>query len=763
MKNGMKSVVLIVLTLMVTQFPGFVSRLEAQAQTQEDVKKKQKLPAAKHFTVKRAASKIKIDGVLNEEAWKYPEKIKILYEWNPGDNIPPPVETECMVTFDKSKLYVAFRCFDPDPSKIRAHIMDRDSIDTFVQDDHISIIIDTFNDERRGFQFRVNPLGVQADAIFSELEGYEDFSWDAIWKSAGKITDFGYVVEIAIPFNQLRFPKGQGVQTWGFEADRSYPRTDRHRMSSHVRDRNVSCILCQLNKLTGFEGISPGKNIEFDPTLTMNRTDNRENYPDGPLESGKLKVEPGLSARWGVTPNLTLNATVNPDFSQVEADVAQLEVNTRFALRYPEKRPFFLEGADFFLTPIESVFTRTVYDPVWGAKMSGKAGKNAFGLFVTQDRYNNLIFPANQGSAQTSLDDDVFGGVFRYRRDVGKGSTVGLLYTGRAGDDYYNHVGGVDGYFRVSRSSILSVQYLNSRTDYPEAVARDFGQRTDAFGGGALFARFLHRSRSINWGIEYQDLSANFRTDFGFVPRVDTRKVQIRINPQWWGKKGDWYDRLACMVAFTNITDHDGNLTDRSILLIASYTGPLQTYSEYAYYFQKELFNGIVYDKGLGTVYVQMKPAGGLSLVFYGSYGDSIDYSNARLAKSLLLNPNIEFGIGKHLNVNINHIFERLSLEGNKIYVANLLQTKLVYNFNVRTFARAIVQYTDIDRDPGLYISPVSEKTRALFTQLLFSYKINPQTVLFIGYSDNHLGFKGIDITRTNRTFFLKLGYALVM
>lgn len=720
------------------------------------------LEQAKNYTVKKAVSKIKIDGVLDEEAWKHPEKIEIIYEWLPGDNIPSPVKTIVLVTFDKSKIYLAFKCFDPEPQKIRAHLMDRDSIDTFIQDDHISFMLDTFNDERRAFQFRVNPLGVQADAIFSELEGYEDFSWDAIWKSAGKITGFGYVVEIAIPFNQLRFPKNTGVQTWGFEADRSYPRTVRHRLSSHVRDRNKSCLLCQFNKLTGFEGISPGKNIEVTPTVTVMRTDKREDFPGGDMDAGKAGVEPGITGRWGITPNLMLNAAVNPDFSQVEADVAQLEVNTRFALRYPEKRPFFLEGADFFLTPMEAVFTRTVYDPVWGAKMSGKIGKNAVGVFATQDRYNNLVFPSNQGSAITSLDENVFGGVFRYRRDLGKNSTLGVLYTGRVSDNYSNHVGGVDGFFRLSRTKTFNVQYLYSKTDYPDDVALSYDQETGAFNGHGLFADFKHMGRNMRYSFTYQDMSTGFRVDSGFIPRVDTRSVSAMIHPVIWGKEGGWFHRIGLMVRGSNITDVDNNLTDRDVEFAASIDLPLQVYLFSSFHVRKEFFNGVTYDQNQLEFYMSMKPFGGLSYNIYGRVGDSIDYSNSRPARSLLLNPAIEFGIGKHVNVNINHYFERLTLDGNKIYTANLLQAKLVYNFNVRTFARVILQYTDIDRDTGLYLDSVEPETKALFTQFLFSYKLNPQTVLFLGYSDNHLGFKGIDITRTDRTFFLKLGYAFV-
>ncbi len=722
-----------------------------------------KLPAPRQYVVKPASSVIKVDGILNEPAWQDAVKLKILYEWLPGDNIPAPVDTDVLVTFDKTKLYVGFRCFDPNPRKIRAHLMDRDAIDTFIQDDHISIMIDTFNDKRRGFQFRVNPLGVQADANFSELEGYEDFSWDAIWKSAGNITGFGYVVEMSIPFNQLRFPKSNKPLTWGFEADRSYPRNVRHRMSTHVRDRDKMCILCQFDEISGFTGISPGRNLEFAPTLTMNRTDERTDFPHGELESGSLNFEPGITARWGITPNLILNAALNPDFSQIEADVAQLGVNTRFALRYPEKRPFFLEGADFFLTPLEAVFTRTVFDPLWGVKMTGKLGENVLGFFATQDEFNNLLFPSNQGSASTSLEENVFSGVMRYRRDIGAGSTIGLLYTGRVADEYHNHVAGIDGFLRLSKTDTLSFQYLHSETDYSDSVAHEFDQKTESFSGHALRTELYHNSRNLIFLVRYFDLDADFRADYGFIPRVDYRQVTGYIAPVIWGKKGSWFNRLSFGLTGNLVQDQDGHLTDESLTLSSVYTGPLQTQISPALVASRELYNEEMFETVQPDIYMEMKPMGGLRISWYSRFGDSIDYTNTRLAASTLLNPGVEFAIGKHININLSHIYERMSLEGNKIYIANLLQTRFVYNFSVRSFIRAIIQYIDIDRNLDLYSVETEARTKQFFTQFLFSYKINPQTVLFLGYSDNHFGMNGIDLTRADRTFFLKIGYALVL
>ena len=212
-----------------------------------------------------ATSEIEIDGRLDEPAWQDAAQIPILYEWFPGDNADPPVETTALVTYDNSNLYIGFRASDPRPSEIRAHLMDRDQIETLIQDDYVIVQIDTFNDQRRNFQFRVNPLGVQADALSSEVDRSEDWSWDMIWTSRGRITAEGYEVEIALPFNQLRFPDIQGPQTWGFDVGRSYPRSARHRMNASGRDWDQACWVCQFGKITGLEGLATGSQYRARP------------------------------------------------------------------------------------------------------------------------------------------------------------------------------------------------------------------------------------------------------------------------------------------------------------------------------------------------------------------------------------------------------------------------------------------------------------------------------------------------------------------
>jgi|GEM_PF-32996 len=714
------------------------------------------------FQVSTASSKIKIDGLLNEEAWQTATVIPLIYEWTPGDNIEPPVKTDCLITYDHNNLYVSFRCYDPEPRKIRAHLMDRDDTDRLILDDHISFMVDSFNDERRGFQFRVNPLGVQADANFSELEGYEDFSWDAIWNAAGRIEDWGYAVEVAIPFNQLRFRASESAQTWGFSAERSWPRGVRHRITSHKRSRSVSCILCQFNKLVGFAGISPGRNIEINPTLTAVRTDamDMDTFPEGSLEKLNQKVDPGLTLKWGVTPNLILNATANPDFSQVEADVAQLEINRRFALYYPEKRPFFLEGADFFLTPINAVFTRTVADPAWGVKMTGKMGRTALGFFSAQDEINNLLLPGSQGSMSLSLDDRVYGGVFRLRQDIGKGSTIGLLYTGRAGSEYHNHVVGADSFFRFNQTTFMTVQFLHSETNYPGVVSDWYGQPLGNFGGNAINIGLVHQSRY--WIIQavLEDLGRNFRADYGYLPRVDTRNAGAVVMRQIWGSPKSWFNVIRIGAMGQVFYDHDGNALDKGLTLRTMYQGPLQTSAVLSGNLGQTLYidqriNYALFDGEFG-----IKPFSGSEFTLQAAAGRWIDFDNVRPADIVSLEPGFSLNLTRHLNLTTSYNYEKLKAEGLEIYTANLLQGKIIYNLNVRAFLRAIIQYRDISRNPAAYGFPVEPVTRGLFTQFLFSYKLNPRTVLFLGYTDNSLGLENISLTRMTRTFFLKIGYA---
>lgn len=730
-----------------------------------DAKVRPALPAPVTFTVKAADSPIEVDGVLDEPAWGAAVVIPVAYEWSPGDNIPAPVRTDCLVTYDRTRLYVAFRAHDPRPQEIRAHLMDRDDTDTLIQDDHVGIMIDTFNDERRAFQFRLNPLGVQADAIFSEQDGIEDFSWDMIWDAEGRITAEGYTIEVALPLKQLRFQPVEGVQTWGFEAFRSWPRNVRHRLSSQPRDRDKLCLLCQENKVTGFQGLAQGRNLEFDPTATFGRTDERPAADAARIERGEVDRDVGLSARWSVTSNFTLNGAANPDFSQVEADVAQLDVNQRFALYYPEKRPFFLEGIDFFTTPIQAVFTRTVADPYGGAKLTGKQGANAVGLFVTHDRLNTLLLPSNQGSDTTTLDDEVTSVVGRYRRDVGRGSTIGALYAGREGSGYHNRQAGVDLFWQPTPSDSVRAQYLRTGTRYPGAAGSAPGLRDTAFGGDGYWLEYTRFTRRWIAFASYEAYSPGFRADMGFVPRVDMRTFQGQGQRRWQRGAGAWFNTVDVGIRGWRTTEWDWDLSEQTVAAFLNYQGPFQSQFQFNMPRDIVVFEGVRYEYLRPNLFFTVKPGGNASLGLTARFGGGVDYANAREATGVLqLGPQFEYRPIRQLNLTFSHTLDRLSVPGGRLYRAHLSQLKAVYNLNVRTFLRAILQYTDIVREPERYLFPVEDHSRRLFSQLLFSYKLNPQTVLFLGYSDNSTAERrGAGLLKMNRSFFVKLGYAWVL
>ena len=583
------------------------------------------------YVIPRTGLPIKIDGKVTEEAWKNALRLTIDYEFQPGNNTPAPVKTECLLLYDDKNFYAAFRAFDPEPAAIRAHLTDRDNA---WLDDNIGIWLDTFNDGNRAFFFSVNPFGIQGDEMFSNGGDIEDSTWDAIWSSAGQMTTDGYTVEIAIPFEALQFHRRSGDLTWGVLLYRNYPRSVRHQILSAPLDRNKSCLICQSPKLTGLAGVKPGRNIELDPTLTAQRSDERADFPAGPLENVESKADAGISGKWAFTPNLTLSGTLNPDFSQVEADAMKFRINTQFALYYSEKRPFFLEGRDFFATPFEAVYTRTVADPQWGLKLSGKEKNHAIALFVARDRITNLLIPGSQDSASTSLAQPAWAGVLRYRLDVGRSSTVGVLATGREGDGYFNRLAGVDAILRLFKSGTLTLQYLGSRTRYPRPVSVDFNQELNAFSGQALQLSYRHSKRTWYAEAGYEDLSSGFRADLGFMPQVDYREWHLEGGLIHWGKEKEFFSILETGFELRQSDDHSSNLLQRRLELYASANGPMQSQLFFEGALQRQAFRGAVFDMFSTWTSFVLRPSGSLNFFLDLGLGDQIDYENVRPEKA---------------------------------------------------------------------------------------------------------------------------------
>jgi hypothetical protein len=439
-----------------------------------------------------------IDGKLDDEIWKKATVLKDFYQIQPGDNIPPSKPTEVMLGYDSKVLYVAFHCYD-EPDKVRATIPKRDNI---FNDDYVGILFDTFNDKRKAYEFDFNPLGVQADGIWTDGQG-EDFNPDFVFESKGMITDDGWIVEIAIPFKSMRYFAGKD-KLWGAHFFRRIKRFNNELTMWMPINRDISSWLAQEGHLSGLDGISTERTLELIPSLTLSETATRKAtlspaqlnaglHDPGRLVNGPIKFDPGLTGKFTITPNVTLDFAVNPDFAQVESDQLVVTANQRFPIFFPEKRPFFLEGIDIFQSQIAAVHTRTIIDPDVALKLTGKVSRNTFGLMVASDNGpGNLSVrdrefiradPAfllgisnptasqiasiqqSQGQLARILDKNSLVGVLRLKHDVGKkDSFVGLLATAYRFVDQYNYLGGLDGRFRLNPQTTFSVQALTTTT-----------------------------------------------------------------------------------------------------------------------------------------------------------------------------------------------------------------------------------------------------------------------------------------------------------
>ena len=702
---------------------------------------------------------INIDGILDDDAWADAVRYDVNIETRPGENTQAPVKTVAYIVENGESLFVAFDARDPNPAAIRAYLRDRDSA---FNDDFVGIVLDTYGDERRAFEFFSNPLGVQMDLTNDDINQNEDDSWDAIWDSAGKISDTGYVVEMEIPLSQLRFPKLDGKQSWGIDLLRFYPREHRYRFSNNEQDRNVNCYLCQFEKIEGLEGVEPSRDLEIVPTLTA-RQDNTTDDPGvEPLRSGDAKVEAGLNLRWGISPDLTANLAINPDFSQVEADAAQLDVNEQFALFFPEKRPFFLEGADYFSTPIRAVFTRSVANPSVGAKLTGKRDNNTFGIFAAEDDVTNLIFPGAFGSDSESLAQSNTSFVGRYSRGFGDSSSVGALITGRSGDGYRNYVGGMDLRWKINDQHQIRAQHLRSDTEYPTDVAIDFDQPLASFDGDATFVGYDYDSRDWFGYVRHQAYSRDFRSDSGFVPRVDTSQQVLGLGHVWHGDEENWYSQIRLNGDWDITHDDSGRMIEREFESYFSINGPMQSRLEWGILDRDLLFDDVMFHETKFSFYGEVQPKGGLRFGVWSRVGDQVDFDNTRLGDQVRIEPYVNWNLNRNLLMRLDTAFVKLdNKDGTNIFDAKVYDLRLTWQFSVRSFVRITMQVQDIDRNQDQYIDDVEARTQDVGRQLLYSYKLNPQTVFFLGYSDALIEEDDLTrLTTTDRTWFMKIGYA---
>lgn len=506
--------------------------------------------------VPRADQRPELDGRLDDAAWS---DAVVLADWvqtTPGDNITPTGDTRLYLVHDDEALYMAVRATDP--RGVRYSVHPRDQV-TAQGQDWLGILLDTFDARRQAFGFALNPLGIQGDGII--LEGGQQIEWDAIYQSEGRVDDDGrgYSLEVRVPFKSLRFSR-QSVQEWGVSATRTYGRTGAEDTPWPL-DRDLNCSLCQMRAIV-LEGVEPGRNLELNPALVAT-TDATRPEPGAALPSYDAGFEPGLNAKYGVTSNLTLDATLNPDFSQVESDAGQLEVNNRFALFFPEKRPFFLEGADVFRTsitppgaspfvraPVNLIHSRTIIDPDWGVKLSGKTGRVGLGTIISRDAAPPLELPgAPTGSSVV---------IARSTVDVLDDGYVGAIFTGRRHQGVDDAVGGVDTRLRLGDNLVLRGLLASSRT----RLGRD-----EPAMGLSLQEQADWQSRHWLGGVALIDVGRDFRAPLGFVPRTDQVMGTASIARIWRGT--GVVQRIQPQLRYERIHEHTpgGDLFDAGDLV----------------------------------------------------------------------------------------------------------------------------------------------------------------------------------------------------
>lgn len=717
----------------------------------------EKIPP-KPFEVSRIKDNIiKIDGHLDEEVWENALILELGIEVYPGKNVQAQEKTRCFLCYDNNNLYVAFKAWERNPSEIRAHLSDRDRISS---DDQVGFYIDTFNDEHQGYSFFVNPLGVQADSHRDDFSNGDDRSWDAIWDSSGVITRWGYQVEIAIPFNQLRIQQKEGKQTWGFSGQRTIPRGDNVKNTTQKIDLYNQEYFKQFSKISGFENIASARHIQLTPTFTSFATHYRPDFPEGDFRELASDSRMGLTGSWGISPNITLSGTLNPDFSQIEADAAYLDINLSYALVYPEKRPFFLEGINNFQTLMGIVHTRTVADPRWGIKLLGQEGNSSFGFLAASDRQTNLILPGNQSSRLLYLPIESETTVARYQREVGSNSSLGIIVTDRRGQDYQNQVFALDGTFNLTSSDSIKIQALQSQTQYPEDYSRSWQQPLDSFDGGALKFNYNHFTRSLQYYFYYEGIGNTFRAEAGYVPQVNRNYLNTGVGYTFWFDKNSPLVFAQAFAAFQHSEVSDGRVLYNAFKAWFSVRGPKQSDYYYAYHKYLHQYNGFDYNILTHDIRFAFKPTGNTSLGVTIDMGDRIDYLHDRLGSRLKISPEAGLNLGRNLKISFSHDFERFTVEGQRLYLVNLSQLTAVYSFNSRSFIRLITQYQDTRKNQDLYLNPIEEKTREMFNQILYTYKVNPQTVIYLGYSDNYNHGPDFQLFQKDKTLFFKLSYA---
>jgi hypothetical protein len=720
--------------------------------------------------IARAVGRITIDGDLSDEAWQHATRTEKWYETQPGDNVEPKVKNVGYLAYDDRFLYAAFAFEDPDPSAIRAPFADRDNIGNGFND-YGGILLDARSTGMTGVLFVVTPRNIQYDSIIDDSSN-EDSSPDFFWDSATKITEHGWTLEMRIPFSSIRY-RNVDPQTWRILLYRNYPRDFHYQFFSARLPRDGNCFVCRANVLTGLERLPSGGHIVVAPYAAANDLAEPSGEAGTPLAPAVFRAHAGVDVKYLPTADNAVDLTIKPDFSQVESDTAQIATNQRFALFFPERRPFFLEGSDLFATPIQAVYTRTITAPVVGARMTGKQSGVRYTVLVADDEGGGsavLPGPTNSSLAPVDFGSTVF--IARAKRNIGL-SFLSVLATDREnhGGNGYNRVLGPDFQWRPAGTDVVSGQWLFSDTktpDHPDLAAEWTGQTLT---GHAGTVQWIHNAKHLDWAGVYRDISGGFRADTGFVPQVGYRDFSGQTG--WTFRPTNFLSRLRTFVGGDRQVDGSGQLISRDVQPGFGMDSKLNGFLQFRLIDDliRTPRGPLIGRRQFGYVVLFSPSRFFAQIEADGTLGQDIDFENSRPGRGPTLNASATLRPTEHLELALVENQQWLNVDdatgrSRRLFVARVSRVKGTYTFTSRLFARAIAQYVSTDRDPSLYVDAVGSRSGDFGGSLLLAYKVNWQSVMFIGYGDDReltdvTDGRARQLAPLDRQLFVKLSYAL--
>ncbi len=740
------------------------------------------------LTVEKTAKAIKVDGIITPAEWQGASEISNFVERYPGDNTAPDVGTRTYVTYDKDNLYIAFVCND-NPNSIRATMCQRDQ---FSGDDDVCVLIDTYGRAAWAYELFVNPYGVQMDRLWTPVGG-EDSGFDMVWQSAAKVTDSGYQVEMAVPFASMRFPN-QSPQTWRMDFWRNRPRQSSHQYSWAAYNRNEQCWPCQWGEVSGIGDVNPGKGMEILPTYVAHQAGylNDNGDPTSGFHEGDISGEVSLGAKYSISSNATLEGTYNPDFSQIESDAAQVDVNSTIALMYPERRPFFQEGSDVFRTLFNSFYTRTVNDPLYASKFVTRTANYSLGFMTAEDQNTPYLLPLDERSVLFNGGKS-YVNVLRGTRNLGEDSRLGFILTDRRLDNGgYGTIASVDGRLRLTQQYSVIGQLISSFTGEPDKpgptaglqdVKIDEGKHTAAFDGerfqgNAMIMQFRRQARAWSFTFDFDEVDPSYRTLTGYDPIVNYRSTFVnsqytfyptrglfqRIQPSFYAD-GRWlYDgtrrwehqnvNLYTQLRWAQ-TEANVSISRGSESWTSSYTGSLIDYN------------------GLYTLGFNADGQFSNALGYQVSYERSKDVARFAEAEGLQNSVQVSLGIKPvdrlSIEPDINYVRSTHSEAGNELYRQFIFHTRFSMQMNRELSLRLVVQYNDSrasiftgeDANGPTYYHAAN---KSWAVDPLLTYRLSSFSVLYAGATHEYNFYPTSDMFNSqwklgSRQFFLKLQY----